>query len=566
MYNRQQYEAVYLTMKGNQMSESYTMSVTGMTCEHCERTVERALEQAGATDVSADFRRGEATMQATGADPSALAAAVRDAGYTPGNIEPTRLDAVRFRAGDDAHDYDLAIIGSGGGAFAAAIQATGLGARVVMIERGAVGGTCVNIGCVPSKFLLRAGETNYHAGHQPYAGVATSAGAVSFDALIDQKHELVSEMRQSKYLDLVKEYGWELLKGEARFIDSETIDVDGRMIRAGAYLIATGARPAVPPIPGLEEAGYLTSTTAMELDELPTSIAVIGAGYIALEQGQVFRHLGSEVTLFQRGPRLLPDYSPEVADTAVAMLKRLGTTVHTSSQIQRVEKTSTGRRVIYSQNGREHQIEVDQVLVATGRQPNVEALNLEAAGVALTERGAVQIDETLRTSNPRVWAAGDVTLSPQFVYVAAYQGGLAAGNALTGAAKKSDLSAVPSVIFTDPQIAAVGLTPEQVAEQGYRVKTSVLPLTAVPRAQVNLEDEGVVVLVAEEASGRLLGAQMVASNAGDAIYAATLAVKFGLTVSDLTESFAPYLTMSEGLKLAALAFDRDVALLSCCAA
>lgn len=549
------------------MSTTYTLPVSGMTCEHCERTVEQALERAGATDASASFRRAEASFQLPdGADPSAVETAVRDAGYRPGNLEPMRFDAVRSRVAGDGHDYDLAIIGSGGGAFAAAIRATELGARVVMIERGAVGGTCVNIGCVPSKLLLRAGETHYHAEHQPYDGLNTAAGAVSLGALIEQKRQLVSEMRQTKYTDLITEYGWEFVQGEARFRDADTLEVDGRVIRAGAYLIATGARPAVPAIPGLEDAGYLTSTTAMELDELPKSIAIIGAGYIALEQGQILRHLGSEVTLFQRGSRLLPDYAPEIADAAMAMLDRLGTTVHTSSRIERVERTETGRRVVFSQDGREQSLDVDEVLVATGRQPNIEALNLEAAGVAVTARGAVQIDESLRTSNPRIWAAGDVTLSPQFVYVAAYQGGLAAANALTGAMKTSDLHAVPSVIFTDPQIAAVGLTQAQAEQQGFAVKTSVLPLSAVPRAQVNFDHEGVIVLVADESTGRLLGAQMVAANAGDAIYAATLAVKFGLTVTDLTDSFAPYLTMSEGLKLAALAFDRDVALLSCCAA
>ncbi len=549
------------------MSETYVMPVTGMTCDHCERTVEQALERIGATDVSASFRRAEASFRLPdGGDPLAVEAAVRDAGYAPGTLEPVHLDEARRRLGGEAYDYDLAIIGSGGGAFSAAIRATALGARVVMIERGTVGGTCVNIGCVPSKLLLRAGEAYYHAGHQPYDGLQTAAGTVSFGALIEQKRQLVHGMRQSKYTNLIQEYGWELLQGEARFIDAETIDVDGRTIRAGAYLIATGARPAVPAIPGLEEAGYLTSTTAMELDELPGSIAIIGAGYIALEQGQIFRHLGSKVTLFQRGARLLPDYAPEVADVATHMLERLGTTVHTGSQIRRIEKTASGSRVVFAQDGREQTLDVDQVLVATGRQPNVEALNLAAAGITLTDRGAIEIDESLRTANQRVWAAGDVTLSPQFVYVAAYQGGLAAENALTGAAKTSDLHAVPSVIFTDPQIAAVGLTQAQAEEQALTVKTSVLPLSAVPRAQVNFDHEGVVVLIAEESSGRLLGAQIVATNAGDAIYAATLAVKFGLTVTDLTASFAPYLTMSEGLKLAALAFDRDVALLSCCAA
>jgi len=304
----------------------------------------------------------------------------------------------------------------------------------------------------------------------------------------------------------------------------------------------------------------------MELDRLPASLAIIGAGYIALEQGQIFRHLGSAVTIMQRGPRLLPDYEPEVAEAAHQMLDRLGTQVLTGSQIQRVERTARGRCLHLICDGRMEMIEAEQILVATGRQPNTDVLNLDQAGVDRDTRGAPVVNEHLRTTNPRIFAAGDVTLAPQFVYVAAYQGRLAAENALTATPRAVDLRAVPSVIFTEPQIASVGLTRTQAQAAGFAVQSTDLPLGAVPRAQVNVESEGVFVLVADAASGRLLGVQVVAGNAGEVIYAATLAVKYGLTVTDLVESFAPYLTMAEGLKLGALSFGRDVAKLSCCAA
>jgi mercuric reductase len=332
-----------------------------------------------------------------------------------------------------------------------------------------------------------------------------------------------------------------------------------------AYLIAAGARPAIPPILGLPEAGYLTSTSAMELGSLPASIVVIGAGYVALELGQVFRHLGSEVTILERGLRLLPSSEPAVASAVEAMLDRLGTRVLAGAQVQRVQRTGSGRLLTITRDGKTEQIEAEQVLVATGRQPNVELLNLAAARVEIDQRGAVVIDEHLRTTNPRIFAAGDVTLSPQFIYVAAYEGGLAAENALSDTSRTLDLSAVPSVIFTDPQIAAVGLTREQARRQGYEVKLGVLPIDAIPRAEANYERKGVFVLVADATTDRVLGAHVVASNAGDVIYAATLAVKHHLTVTDLVESFTPYLTMAEGLKLAALSFDRDVTKLSCCA-
>lgn len=550
--------------------DQYRMPVAGMTCEHCEVTVRRALEGAGAQDVSASFRRDEASFTLPeGVNLDALDQAVRASGYQPGQPEPLApraLRPVRLADSSTRYDYDLAIIGSGSAAFAAAIKAREQDARVVMIERGTIGGTCVNIGCVPSKTLLRGAELFHHASHHPFAGIETSANGVDYAAMVAQKDRLVGEMRSQKYANLIDEYGWELIRGEARFLDEATLAVGERTIRAGAYLIATGARPSTPPIPGLNEAGYLTSTTAMELDRLPASLIVIGAGYIALEQGQLFRHLGSEVTLLQRGARLLPDYEPEVAEQVQTMLDRLGTRVLTGTHVKHVERTATGRRLIVERDGREEVLEAEQILVATGRQPNVEALDLDAVGVELNERGAPIVDDTLRTTNPRIWAAGDVTLAPQFVYIAAYEGGVVGKNALTGAEKRVNLDAVPSVIFTDPQVAAVGLTRTQAQAAGYETKSATVPITAVPRALVNYEADGVFTLVADATTDRILGVQIVAGNAGDVIYAATLAVKHGLTVAELVDSFAPYLTMAEGLKIGALSFDRDVAKLSCCAA
>ncbi len=543
------------------------MAIDGMTCSHCEAAVERALRAQGAQDIRADWRRGEVTFTLVdGVDLSTLRGAVRAAGYRPGEVterrEPERAPVI-FSSSEA--DPDLVIIGGGSAAFSAAITAGELGARVVMIEEGTIGGTCVNVGCVPSKFLLRAAEVYHEAGHHGYAGVQTAALGVELDRLVAQKHELSGELRREKYEDLIEYYGWELLRGRARFIGPDAVAVDGRTVRARAFLIATGARPAVPAIPGLEEAGYLTSTSAMELDRLPSSLVVIGAGYVALELGQVFRSLGSEVTLLQRRPRLLPDYEPEVAEAMGAVLDRLGTTVLTGTQVLRVERTARGRRLILFRDGREETLEVEQILVAAGRRPNTEALDLERAGVAVDERGAPVLDETLRTTNPRIWAAGDVTLAPQFVYVAAYQGRVAARNAVLGLEEPADLSAVPEVIFTNPQVAAVGLTRAEADRQGYRVESAFLPIQAIARARVNLETAGGVVMVTEAESGRILGVQVVGGNAGEMIYAATLAVKHRLTVADLAESFAPYLTMAEGLRLAALAFERDVAKLSCCA-
>lgn len=546
--------------------QRFRMAVGGMTCADCEGHVAAALGRAGASAATADFRRGEARFTAPATvDRAALATAVKEAGYQPGVLEAVE-PARRAHRGGDGAGYDLAVIGSGGGAMAAAIRATELGARVVMVERGTLGGTCVNIGCVPSKTLLRGGDVYYQAGHHPFAGVETRAGKVDLAALVAQKDELVQRLRREKYEDLIAEYGWEVVRGEACFVDDRTLEVDGRRIRAKHYVVATGASPAVPPIPGLAASDYLTSTTALELERVPERLVVVGSGYIALELGQLFRHLGSEVTLMQRSPRILKEYDPEIGEAVHEVLTEQGIELVTGARFERVEGDARGRRVHVEVSGKERTVEGDELLVATGRTPNTAALHLDRAGVKTGDRREIVVDDFGRTSNPRVYAAGDVTLGPQFVYVAAYEGALAAENALNGAERRLDLRAVPGVTFTNPAIATVGLTEAQVRAAGHQVKASVLPASAVPRALVNRDTHGVFKIVADSETDRILGVHVVAENAGDMIYAGVLAVKFNLTVRDLTETLAPYLTMSEGLKLAAQTFGRDVSKLSCCAA
>jgi mercuric reductase len=544
------------------------MRIAGMTCTDCERHVTVALKGAGATDVQASFRRGEALLTASaGIQTEHLKAAVTAAGYRPGEVEPvedTLPPPAAHSRPRGRGSVDLAIIGSGGAAFAAAIRARDAGASVVMIERSTIGGTCVNVGCVPSKTLLRAGEIHHLAAHHPFAGLSTEAGPVQMGRLTAQKDDLVGELRRHKYEDLVADYGWELLRGEAAFVDARTLQVGDRQIQANAFLIATGARPAVPDIPGLAEVGYLTSTTALQLDHVPESVTVIGSGYIALELGQLLRRLGARVTLLQRSPRLLKSYDPELGEAMRGVLADEGIELITGVRYLRVDGGRDGRRVLLEVAGRARTVDSAEILVATGRQPDTAALHLERAGVRTGTHAEISVDGELRTNVPHILAAGDVTGGPQFVYVAAYEGGLAADNAL-GAHRQVDLRVVPAVTFTSPAIATVGLTEAAARAAGHAVKTSVLPLSAVPRALVNRDTRGVFKLVAEAGSDAILGAHIVAENAGDAIYAATLAVKFHLTVADLTETMAPYLTMAEGLKLAAQTFGRDVNKLSCCA-
>ncbi|EIJ78377.1 mercuric reductase [Bacillus methanolicus PB1] len=544
--------------------KTYKIDIQGMTCTGCEEHVAEALKNIGAQNIDVSYQRGEAWFELPNdIDVESAKRAIDEANYQPGKVE--EVEAQETVVLGEEGDYDFIIIGSGGAAFSAAIKAVEYGAKVAMIERGTVGGTCVNIGCVPSKTLLRAGEMNRMAKTNPFMGVHTFATDVELAALVKQKNELVSELRKQKYIDLISEYGFELIKGEAKFVNEKMIEVDGKRLTAKRFLIAAGAAPSIPNIPGLDEVDYLTSTTILELKELPKRLTVIGSGYVGMELGQLFHNLGSEVTLMQRGNRLLKEYDPEISDVVTQMLIEQGIQLVTGATFERVEQQGEIKKVYVEVDGKKKVIESEQLLIATGRKPNTESLNLQAAHVEVGSRGEVVIDEYLRTTNPRIYAAGDVTMGPQFVYAAAYQGGIAADNAIGGMNRKLNLEVVPAVTFTTPSIATVGLTEQQAKEKGIQVKTAVLPLNAVPRAIVNRETTGVFKLIADEKTLKVLGVHVVAENAGDVIYAATLAVKFGLTVEELQETMAPYLTMAEGLKLVALTVDKDVSKLSCCA-
>jgi mercuric reductase len=546
------------------MSDFITVAVKGMTCDHCEKTVAEALERAGLEVESADWRRGEAKGRPTeGFTLDRAARELASTGYLLEDI--TGLEAPEATSADD-HDYDLVVIGAGSAAFAAAITARDLGARVAIVERGTIGGTCVNIGCVPSKALLRPAELYWGAGHHPFRGIETSAGGVSLVDLVAQKDELVEELRQSKYVDLVDIYGFDVLPGEARFTDPGTIEVDGKPVTAAHYLVATGASPWVPPIPGLDETGYLTSTDALSLDELPRELIVVGANAIGLELGQLFLHLGSRVTFVEALDRIAPFEEPEISTVLHEHLESQGARVLASSVAVRAGRDGDRVWLELETGSGEIKVEADRLLMATGRRANTAALDLAAAGVETDRAGRVLVDDMLATSNPRIWAAGDVTPNPQFVYVAAAAGKIAAENALRSAGTKLDLRAMPRVTFTSPTIASVGKTEAEASEAGIPVMTSVLPLEAVPRALANRDTIGLIKLIADESSGELIGAHILAEGAGDVIQAAVMAITYRATVDEIAATFHPYLTMAEGLKLAAQGFTKDVKKLSCCAA
>ena len=336
------------------------------------------------------------------------------------------------------------------------------------------------------------------------------------------------------------------------------------MVKAGKVIITTGALPSLPPIPGIESVPHLTSTTALELERLPQSLLVIGGGYIGCELGQMFARAGVKVTIVDIVP-ILSAGEPEISTALGGYLREEGIVLREGVRPTAIRETARSIALDISADGRSETIEAEQVLVSTGRRPNTAGLGLEEAGIELLSSGGVKVDDHMRTTRAGIYAAGDVIGRDQFVYMAAYGARIAAENALNDDSRRYDTTAMPSVVFTDPQVASVGLTEAQAREQGLSVKTSVLPLDQVPRALAARDTRGLFKLVDEAGSGKLLGAHLLAPEGADSIQTAALAIKGGLTVEQLAETIFPYLTTVEGLKLAAKSFAKDVAKLSCCA-
>lgn len=459
----------------------------------------------------------------------------------------------------------VAIIGSGSAAFAAAIRAAEAGADVTVIEAATVGGTCVNVGCVPSKILIRAAHVAHLAARHPFAGLERHAPALDRKALTAQQQARVAELRQAKYESILEANpGINLLRGFASFEDAKTLVVrhaDGteRRLTADRILIATGRSPQIPDLPGLAGTPFWTSTEALGAGDMPDHLIVYGGSVVALELAQAYLRLGSKVTLVARGA-LLSKEDPALGKALQAALEEEGMRVLTNTTIKAVRF-----------DGRTFELETsagtlrgDKLLIATGRKPNTAGLALERAGVAVDESGAIVVDDHLRTSVPHIYAAGDCTHLPQFVYVAAAAGTRAAIN-MTGGDAALDLSVMPAVVFTDPQVATVGLSEAQANKLGMETESRTLTLDNVPRALANFDTRGFIKLVADKPSGRLLGAQVLAAEGGEIIQTAALAIRNRMTVADLAGQLFPYLTMVEGLKLCAQTFTRDVKQLSCCA-
>ena len=463
------------------------------------------------------------------------------------------------------NDLHIAVIGSGGSAMAAALKSAERGAWVTLIERGTIGGTCVNVGCVPSKIMIRAAHVAHLRRTSPFdEGIAAVEPSIDRPRLLAQQQARVDELRHAKYEGILEDNpAITVLRGEARFIDANTLQVTGAdgtesEVCFDRAFIGTGARPTIPPVPGLSDTPYWTSTTALASDTIPDRLTVIGASVVAVELAQAFARLGSEVTILARN-RLVSREDPAVGEAIETAFQAEGVKVLNNTQASQISYTN--EEFVLATNAGE--LRADRLLVAVGRTPNTDRLNLEAIGVE-TARRAILVDDCLRTTVPDIYAAGDCTDQPQFVYVAAAGGSRAAVN-MTGGDARLDLSAMPEGVFTDPQIATVGLSEADAEARGFVTDSRTLTLDNVPRALVNFDTGGFIKMVAERESGRLLGVQSVAGEAGELIQTAVMALRARMTVNEIADELFPYLTMVEGLKLCAQTFTKDVKQLSCCA-
>jgi mercury(II) reductase len=463
------------------------------------------------------------------------------------------------------NSYDLAVIGAGSAGFSAAITAAEQGAKVILAGYGTIGGTCVNIGCVPSKTMIRAAETLHQAKvASRFRGIEASAKIVDWSKIMADKTQLVTELRQAKYIDVLPAYdSISYREGKAQVVEGG-IKIDDVHYRADNVIIATGSSAFLPPIKGIDTVPYLTSTTALEIDHLPESMIVIGGGVIGCELGQMFARMGSQVTILCRS-HLLPSEEPEVSQALEDAFVAEGIKVECGVAYQSIT-ADDGICLAYEKSGQQYKLVAEQVLVTTGRRPNSAGLGLEGMGVELLPNHGIKVDTYMRTTRNDIFAVGDVTGRDMYVYMAAYGAKLAAYNALSSDEQKSyDNSAMPRITFTDPQVASVGLTEAQARNSGYGVKTSVLGLEHVPRALAARDMRGLIKLVADKANGRLIGASIIAPEGADSIQTAAIAIKVGMTSDQLGAMIFPYLTTVEGFKLAAQTFEKDVSKLSCCA-
>lgn len=459
-----------------------------------------------------------------------------------GHVHPPRWENPTPRG-----RYNLVVIGAGTAGLVSAVGAAGLGAKVALVEHHLLGGDCLNVGCVPSKAILSAARAAAVARRAGEFGIHLEGVEVDFAAVMERMRRLRAGIAPHDSAARLKELGVDVYFGRARFVAPDAVEVGGRRLEFARAVIATGARAARLPIPGLEEAGYLTNETVFSLTALPRHLLVIGAGPIGCEMAQAFRRFGAEVTIISLDPQVLPREDPDAGAVLAASLEADGVELRLGAKIERVERNGNSVSIVFERAGKHERASGDTILVGVGRAPNVEGLELEAAGVAY-DRNGVHVDERLRTTNRRIFAAGDICSRFKFTHAADAMARIAIQNALFFGRRRASALVIPWCTYTEPEVAHVGLTAAEARKRGGEVRTFTVPLAEVDRAVLEGAGRGFARVYTPARSDRILGATIVARHAGEMIGEVVLAMNRGLGLGALSSTIHPYPTQAEVLR------------------
>ncbi len=462
--------------------------------------------------------------------------------------------------------YDLIIMGGGAAGFAAGMKANELKAKTLMVNNDVIGlgGTCVNVGCVPTKYLLNIGDFIHESKKQRFQGIKSSI-SFKYQQIIEGKNNLLKELQHEKYENVLKKLpNVGLVEGNAKFVSNSEIQVDNqKLYKAKKFIIATGSSSFIPPINGIEQINYITNIEALQLKKLPKTMIIFGGGALGVEFAQLFSRFGTKVYLFEMLDNIVPNEEPEISHYLKEYLQDEGIEIYSNAEIKKVEMEGSEIKIYVIHNNNELIFKATQILVATGRRPNTKNIGLEEIGINLGKKGEIIVDEFMNASE-NIWAAGDVIGEPMLETVAAREGMIAATNALTDEKIKMDYSVISHAIFTNPQVGSVGLTDLQANQLGFDCRCNTIPISFVPKSKIINEDRGVVKIVINRKTEEILGIHILSPNAADLIHEGIMIIKNHMMLDDVINTIHIFPTLSEAIKLTAQSFKRDISVISCC--
>ncbi len=560
------------------------IEVNGMTCEHCVAKINKYIGSvSGVQSIDTVLTENKSHIVTdNNLHIKTIISSILSAGYAPGAYEisdigdpGTNNDKIPHKNALSAssYDFDLIILGGGSAAFSSAIYAAEKNLRVCVIENRVIGGTCLNRGCVPSKHLIEAARIFHEPLCNKYKGIDVKQKSIDIKSLVKEKDILLTTLRQIKYYNVLEGYPQiKFINGTGKFISKNRIEImpvntteQPYTVSSEKFIIATGSKSRIMNISGLEDTGYITNDELLNIKYIPKTLLIQGTRALALEFAQMFSRFGSRVVMVGRADRVALNEEPEISKELENILRKEGIEILLNSKIKKLYKKDDRKYAeLETKNGVEI-IEFDEFLMATGVIGNSAELNLTAAGVKSDENGFIEVNNELKTSADHIYAAGDIAGKWFFVTTAAYEGKIAANNLLDNAHTKTNYLTIAHATFTDPELSSVGFTEEQAVKAGYNIKKALFPISYTPKAQAIFKTEGLVKMIAEKETDKVLGIHILAHNSSETIQQASVYIQNNYTVERIGREIGVYPTMAESLKLCAQTFTKDVSKLSCCA-